>query len=90
MNKTELIDAIAAESGLSKTDSRKALDCMVSVVAKSLKGDDNVILTGFGTFGTAVRAARTARNPKTGSPVEVKAKKAVVFKAGSELSASVL
>jgi DNA-binding protein HU-beta len=89
MNKSELIDAIAAESGLTKADSKKALDGIVASVTKALKENDKVSLVGFGTFGTSVRAARTGRNPQTGKAIEIKAKKVVSFKVGSELSASV-
>jgi len=89
MNKTELIDAIAAESGLTKTDSKKALDGIVASITKALKGNDKVSLVGFGTFGTSVRAARTGRNPQTGKAIEIKAKKVVSFKVGSELSATI-
>jgi len=89
MNKSELIDAIAAESGLTKADSKKALDGIVASVTKALKGDDKVALVGFGTFGTSVRAARTGRNPQTGKEIQIKAKKVVSFKVGSELSASI-
>lgn len=89
MNKSELIDAIASESGLTKADSKKALDGIISSISKSLKNNDKVVLIGFGTFGTSVRAARTGRNPQTGKEIEIKEKKVVSFKVGSELSASI-
>jgi len=89
MNKTELIDAIAAETGLTKTDSKKALDGLVSAITKALKSDDKVALVGFGTFGVTTRAARTGRNPRTGNAIEIAAKKSVGFKAGKELSEGV-
>ena len=89
MNKSELIDAIAAESGLTKTDSKKALDGLVASISNALKANDNVGLVGFGTFKTSVRAARTGRNPSTGKEIQIAAKKVVGFKAGKELTESV-
>jgi DNA-binding protein HU-beta len=89
MNKSELIKAIAEESGLTQTDSKKALDGLVASISKALKANDNVGLVGFGTFKTSVRAARTGRNPQTGKAIEIKAKKVVSFKVGSELADSV-
>jgi len=89
MNKTELIAAIAAETGFTKIDSKKALDGIVDSISQALKANDNVILTGFGTFKTATRAARKGRNPQTGKEIQIKAKKVVSFKTGSELSDSV-
>ena len=89
MNKSELIDAIAAESGLTKVDSKKALDGLINAISGSLKKSENVTLIGFGTFKTSVRAARTGRNPSTGKAIEIKAKKVVSFKVGSELANSV-
>ena len=89
MNKSELIDAIATELGLTKTDSKKALDGIVESITKALKGNDKVGLVGFGTFGTSVRAARTGRNPSTGKALDIKAKKVVTFKVSKDLSASI-
>jgi len=89
MNKSELIDAIAAESGLTKTDSKKALEGLVKAISASLKKDENVGLVGFGTFKTSVRAARIGRNPSTGKELKIAAKKVVSFKAGKELTESV-
>jgi DNA-binding protein HU-beta len=89
MNKSELIDAIAAESSLTKVDSKKALDGLINAISGSLKKSENVTLIGFGTFKTSVRAARTGRNPSTGKAIEIKAKKVASFKVGSELANSV-
>jgi DNA-binding protein HU-beta len=86
MNKAELIDAIAAESKLSKADSKKALDAFVSATTKALKKGDRVALVGFGSFSIAKRAARKGRNPQTGKEIKIAAKKVVKFKAGNELS----
>jgi DNA-binding protein HU-beta len=89
MNKTELIEAIAKESKLSKKDSKSALDALMKATKKSLKKGDRVALVGFGSFSVAKRAARTGRNPQTGKPINIKAKKVVRFKAGSELAGAV-
>jgi len=89
MNKAELIDAIAAEAGLSKADSKRALDAFLDTTGKALKKGDSVVLIGFGTFKTATRAARNGRNPQTGKVIKIKAKRVVKFKAGAELSKKV-
>ena len=85
MTKAELIDAIAAKSGLTKADSSRAL----SAVAETLKKGDKITLTGFGTFGTSKRAAREGRNPRTGETVKIAARTTVSFKAGSKLKEAV-
>ena len=85
MNKSELIDAIAKEAKLSKVDAGKALDATVTSISKSLKKGKGVILVGFGSFSIAKRAARTGRNPQTGKPIKIAAKKVAKFKAGSAL-----
>ena len=89
MNKAELIDQIATGSGLSKTDSKKALDACVSAITGALKKGDKVALVGFGTFSVSARSARTGRNPQTGKPITIKAKKVVKFKPGSDLAKAV-
>lgn len=86
MNKAELIDAMASESKLSKADAKKALDAFINVTSKSLKKGEKVVLIGFGTFDVAKRGARTGRNPQTGKPIQIKAKKVVKFKAGAQLA----
>ncbi|MBP6067875.1 HU family DNA-binding protein [Bacteroides sp.] len=86
MNKAELISAMAAESGLSKTDSKKALDAFVTSVTNSLKAGDKVSLVGFGTFSISERAERTGINPSTKAAIVIPAKKVVKFKAGAELA----
>jgi DNA-binding protein HU-beta len=86
MNKAELIDAIADKADLTKVAAKAALDAFTEVVAKSLKKGDKVALVGFGTFSVSQRSARTGRNPRTGEPIKIKAKKVAKFKAGSELS----
>ena len=89
MNKAELIDAMAAEAGLTKADAKRALDAFVTATTKSLKKGDRVALVGFGSFSVAKRAARTGRNPQTGKQIKIAAKKVVKFKAGSELTGTV-
>lgn len=89
MNKAELIDAIAAESGLSKADAKKSLDGFINATTKALKKGDRVALVGFGSFGITKRAARKGRNPQTGKEIKIAAKKVVKFKAGAELATKV-
>lgn len=86
MNKAELIDAIASESGLSKADAKKALDAFVSTTAGALKKGDRISLVGFGSFAVSKRAARTGRNPQTGKEIKIEAKNVVRFKAGADLT----
>lgn len=89
MNKAELIDAIAAEAGLTKADAKKALDAFVGATTKAMAGGDKVTLVGFGTFSVSERSARKGRNPQTGKEIKIAAKKVVKFKAGAELSKAV-
>ncbi|WP_088655543.1 HU family DNA-binding protein [Geofilum rhodophaeum] len=89
MNKAQLIDAIAAESSLSKADAKKALDAFLTVTGDALKKGDRVTLVGFGSFGVSERSARTGRNPQTGKEITIPAKKVIKFKAGSELTDAV-
>ena len=89
MNKAELIDQMAAQAGLSKADAKRALDAFVDTTTNALKKGDRVALVGFGSFGVSQRNARTGRNPQTGAPITIKAKKVVKFKAGSDLAGSV-
>ncbi|MBR4231808.1 MAG: HU family DNA-binding protein [Oscillospiraceae bacterium] len=88
MNKAELITKIAADSGLSKKDSEKALTAALNAITDSLKKGEKVQLVGFGIFDVKVRAARTGRNPKTKEPVEIPASKVPQFKAGKLLKDS--
>ena len=87
MNKTELVNAIAAAAGLSKADSKKALDAMLDAIAAAVKSGDKVALLGFGTFSVSERAARQGINPATKQAITIPAKKVVKFKAGAELQA---
>lgn len=86
MNKAQLIDAIAAEAGLTKADSKKALDALTKTISDVLKQGDKVSLVGFGSFGVTERGARTGRNPQTGKEIKIPAKKVVKFKPGAELA----
>ncbi len=85
MNKADLIAAIAAESGLSKADSKKALDAFSATVARALKGGDRVALAGFGSFTVAERGAHEGINPSTLEKISIPAKRYVKFKASADL-----
>ncbi|EGG99900.1 DNA-binding protein HU-beta [gamma proteobacterium IMCC2047] len=85
MNKSELIDAIAAEADISKASAGRALDAAVDAVTNELKKGGQVSLVGFGTFSVKDRAARTGRNPQTGETIQIKAAKIPSFKAGKAL-----
>ncbi|WP_426417488.1 HU family DNA-binding protein [Aestuariirhabdus sp. LZHN29] len=89
MNKSELIDAIAASADIPKAAAGRALDAMVDSVTNALKGGDQVVLVGFGTFSVKDRAARTGRNPQTGQPIQIAAAKIPSFKAGKALKDAV-
>lgn len=89
MNKSELIDAIAADAGISKVAAKKALESVTENVTNTLKGGGRVSLVGFGSFSVANRAARDGRNPQTGKTIKIAAKNVVKFKAGAELEGSV-
>jgi DNA-binding protein HU-beta len=89
MNKSELVDAVAADSGLTKADAGRALESYVTVVNKTLKKGEEIAITGFGKFSVVKRAARTGVNPRTGEKVKIKASKAPKFTAGASLKNSV-
>ena len=89
MNKSELIDAIAADAGLSKADAGKALDATLSAVTSALRKGHTVSLVGFGTFQVKDRAARAGRNPQTGATIQIAAAKVPGFKAGKALKDAV-
>ena len=89
MNKADLVDRIAAEAGITKTQAAASLDATVSGITAALKKGDRVTLVGFGTFSTSQRKARTGRNPQTGKPIKIAAKKVAKFTAGAELKKSV-
>lgn len=85
MNKSELIDAIAAKAGLKKADAKNALEAFMAATAETLKEGGKVSLVGFGTFSVSERGERQGRNPKTGATMTIPAKKVVKFKAGAEM-----
>ncbi len=89
MNKTELVDAIAKDSGLSRADSARAIDSLINTIQKTLKKGDDVAITGFGKFSVVKRGARTGRNPATGATLKIKASKAPKFTTGATLKATV-
>ena len=89
MNKTELIDAIAAAAYLTKSDAGKALNSMIDAISGALTKGDSVTLVGFGTFSVGERAARTGRNPQTGKEIKIAAKKVAKFKPGKTLAEAV-
>jgi len=86
MNKTELVEKIAAGAGLSKVDAKKALDAAIVAVKDALKAGDKVALVGFGTFSVNKRPAREGINPATKAKIKIAAKKVAKFKAGAELA----
>ena len=89
MNKSDLIDVIAADAGITKAAAKLALESFLGNVEKSLKGGNKVSLVGFGTWSVSKRDARTGRNPKTGAPIQIEAKNVVKFKAGSDFEKAV-
>ena len=86
MNKAELIDKLAKDAGITKTQANDVLDSFTNAVTTSLKKGDRVTLVGFGTFSVSQRSARNGRNPQTGEVIKIKARKVARFKAGKELS----
>ncbi|AXF85279.1 DNA-binding protein HU-beta [Ephemeroptericola cinctiostellae] len=89
MNKSELVDFIAAEAEVSKAAAGRALDAVTTAVKKTLKKGDSVTLVGFGTFSVGKRAARVGRNPQTGAEIKIKAAKVPKFKPGKGLKDAV-
>ena len=89
MNKTDLVNAIAEKSGLSKVDAKNALDATIAALSDALVAGDKIALVGFGTFSVTEKGARTGINPATKEKIEIPARKVVKFKAGAELAAKV-
>jgi DNA-binding protein HU-beta len=89
MNKSELIEAIASGSGVTKADANRVLDMFMVTVTDALKSGDQVVLPGFGSFSTGNRSARTGRNPQTGATIQIKASRVAKFKAGKSLKEAV-
>jgi DNA-binding protein HU-beta len=86
MNKTEFIGAVAKTAGLSKVDTKKAVDAFIKTVEGAVKKGEKVSLLGFGSFSVVKKAARKGVNPKTKKPLNIPARKAVKFKAGAGLA----
>ena len=89
MNKTELVEAVAEASDLSKAAAGRAIDAALQAITKALKAGDTVTLIGFGTFEVRKRAARKGRNPRTNKPINIKASKSPAFRAGKSLKDAV-
>lgn len=89
MNKTELIESVAAKANLTKVQAKAALEAGVATVKEALAKGDKIQLIGFGTFAVAERPAREGINPATKAPIHIDAKKVVKFKAGAELADAV-
>ena len=89
MNKNELIAAVADKAGITKSDASDAVDAVLDVVTDTLKGGDDIRITGFGSFSVAHRAATEGRNPRTGETIKIKASKSPKFKAGKGLKDAV-
>ena len=85
MNKTDLIDAVAQKTDLTKKESEAAINATLDAMVEALASEEKVVLVGFGTFETKKRAARKGRNPSTKEPINIPASKAPVFKAGKGL-----
>lgn len=85
MNKTELIEAVAAKANLKKKDAEAAVNATFEAITASLKKGEKVQVIGFGSFDVKKRAARTGRNPQTGAEIKIKASKAPAFAAGKAL-----
>ena len=89
MNKSDLIDAMAADAGISKAAAKAALESLTNSVTNTLKDGGKVSLVGWGTWSVSKRAAREGRNPQTGATIQIAEKNIVKFKAGATLSDSV-
>lgn len=88
MNKSELINAIAEKSGLTKIDARKALEATTEAIVDALRAGDKVALVGFGTFSATERPERQGINPRTKEAVTIAARKAAKFKPGADIDAA--
>lgn len=89
MNKSELIEQVASEAGITRAQANAAMDAFRDAVTGALQKGDRVTLVGFGTFSVSERAARNGRNPQTGATIKIKATKVPKFKAGKEFSEAV-
>jgi DNA-binding protein HU-beta len=89
VNKAELIDAVAADTGLAKSDASKAAESIFNNIGSQLRSGNSVSIVGFGQFAVSDRAARTGRNPRTGEVIAIPASRAPKFKAGKQLKDAV-
>ena len=89
MNKNDLIDAVTERTSLAKSDAARAVEAVLGAITEAMQKGDAVTLSGFGTFATKSRAARTGRNPRTGEAIEIPASKVPGFKAGKGLKDAV-
>ncbi|MEO2226586.1 HU family DNA-binding protein [Priestia megaterium] len=89
MKKTELINAVATKTELTKQDSKKAIDALFETISNTLSKEEKIQLLGFGTFEVRNRAERTGRNPQTGEEMIIPASKVPAFKPGKELKEAV-
>ena len=90
MTKTEMVDAVAKQAGITRKAAAAALEAIVGAITKDLKQGNNVVLTGFGTFRVSKRAARTGVNPRNPSEkIKIPAMKVAAFKAGKALKEAV-
>jgi len=89
MNKTQLVDAVATKSELTRQDSKKAVDALFETISNTLAKEEKIQLVGFGTFEIRERSERTGRNPQTGEQMTIAASKSPAFKPGKELKAAV-
>jgi DNA-binding protein HU-beta len=89
LNKTELVNAVATQAGLTKKDASTAVDVLFETIMNKLSKDEKVQLIGFGTFEVRERSARTGRNPQTGEEIQIPASKVPAFKPGKELKDAV-
>jgi nucleoid DNA-binding protein len=89
MNKGELVAAMAKDAGISKAEAQAAMDSFLDNIGASLKGGAKVTLVGFGTFSVSARAARTGRNPQSGKPIKIPAKRVPRFTPGKALKDSI-
>lgn len=88
-SKTELIDLVAAQAELPKSETAKTVNALLDVIKNELAKGEKVALVGFGTFEVRERAARKGRNPQTGAEIEIAAAKAPAFKAGKDFKEAV-
>jgi DNA-binding protein HU-beta len=89
VNKSELIDKVAGQAGLTKSDAERAVNAFIGIVEGAVATGDKVTVPGFGAWSRTQRAARTGRNPRTGEPVQIPASKAVKFSVGADFKKKV-